>query len=104
MNAPRSLMNKVTPECHNMAKRVVTLNAISVFFALVGVILLIVALVYIYMPATEAADITRNKNVAGITNIFALLSVVVSLLIGIWQILVAGKIKECIDPNSSKSN
>lgn len=92
----RQLMLKITPECGAISKRIFTLNAISVVFALLAVILLIVALVYIYMPGTEA-ELTKNRSTAGVTAIFALLAIVVSLLISAWHLMISGKLKSCIE-------
>jgi hypothetical protein len=96
-SSTKQFMKKITPECETMAKRTMTLNSISVFFSIVAVILLIVALVYIYMPAEDATTMAKNKQVAGITSIFALLSVLVALVVSIWQIMISGKLKSCIE-------
>lgn len=97
-----SLKKLITPECQNMAKRSTMLNSVGVFFAIVTVILLIVALVYNYMPA-DGANIERNRKVAGTMMIISLFAVVIAALIGVWQIIVNGQLKKCIEnaPTSS---
>jgi hypothetical protein len=90
-----SVREKITPECKTFAKRTMTLNAISVIFGIIAIILLIVSLVYIYMPA-EGDDILKNRSTAGITAIFALLAILVTEVVAIWMLLVTGKLKECI--------
>lgn len=106
MNQSRTSVRKlITPECQNMAKRSTMLNSVGVFFAVVAVILLIIALVYNYMPADGAA-IERNRKIAGTMMIISLFAVVITALVGIWQIIVNGQLKKCIEnaPTSGPNN
>lgn len=92
----RSIKKLLTPQCEKMAKQSTMLNSIGVFFAIVTVVLLIIALVYNYMPA-EGAVIERNRKVAGTMMIISLFAVVITALVGIWQIIVNGQLKKCIE-------
>ena len=90
-----SLLKKITPECENFAKRSTTLNMVSIFFAIVTIILIIIALVYNYMPPTSIA---ADKAIAwvGTMNILALFTVLVTLMVGVWAVTVQNQLKKCI--------
>jgi uncharacterized membrane protein YcjF (UPF0283 family) len=92
----QSVFARITPECKDMAKRSTMLNAVGVFFAIVAVILIIVALVYNYMPA-EGDAIAKNRAIVGTMTIIALFAIVITALVGVWQILVNKKLKGCIE-------
>lgn len=98
----KQFMKKITPECETMTKRVVTLNTISIMATVIAVVLLIVALVYIYTPMTEE-NAAKNKSTAGVSAIFALLFTLVATVVSIWQVMIAGKLKGCIEkaPNTA---
>jgi hypothetical protein len=114
----RSLLKRITPECENFASRSTTINTISVLFALATVILLIIALVYNYMPTADepvvpsagnsaqqyAGKNTRKQNVAivGTLNIIALFTIAATLLIGFWSLAVQKQLKTCIDQSPSQ--
>jgi uncharacterized membrane protein YcjF (UPF0283 family) len=97
MSSTRGIMKKITPECENMAKRSTMLNTVGVFFAIVAVILIIVALVYNYMPTDDEVIRAKNIKTVGTMNIIALFAVVITSLVGIWQIMVNNKLKQCIN-------
>lgn len=102
-SSSKSFYSRVTPECPKFAKRSTMLNSIGVFFAIVSIILIIIALVYIYMDTTNADKIKQNKQISGGLIIATLFTVVVTALVGIWQIMVNKSLAECIQP-AEKSN
>lgn len=89
-------MQRVTPECGKMAKRSAMLNSVGVFFAVVSIILIIIALVYTYMEATDETKATKNRQIAGGLIIGTLFTVVITALVGIWHIMVNKALAACI--------
>jgi heme/copper-type cytochrome/quinol oxidase subunit 2 len=98
----KSLLQKLTPACANLAKRSTMLNSIGVFFAIVSIILIIIALVYTYMDAGgDEAKAKTNRQVAGGLIIATLFTVVVTALVGVWQIIVNKTLAKCITDGTS---
>lgn len=99
----KNFLGKITPECKNMAKRSTMLNSVGVFFAVVSIILIIIALVYIYMETTDEAKTKLNKQISGGLIIATLFTVVVTALVGIWQIMVNKSLANCIQTSEKSS-
>ena len=61
-------------------------------------ILLVAALIYLqwYNPQTNAANDDKNKNTKGLLIAAAIITLITSA-VGIWQIVVGGKLKKCIN-------
>lgn len=110
MSSPnKSFMQKWTkPECDKLdklAKRSTVLNSVGVFFAIISIILIIIALVYTYMDAgTDAEKALRNSQIAGGLIIATLFTVVVTALVGIWQIMVNKEMAKCLSAPAEKGN
>lgn len=104
----KSLMQKWTkPECDKLdklAKRSTILNSVGVFFAVVSIILIIIALVYTYMDSGGDSDkAKRNSQIAGGLIITTLFTVVITALVGIWQIMVNKEMGKCLQTQSEKA-
>lgn len=103
----KSFMQKWTkPECDKLdklAKRSTMLNSVGVFFAIVSIILIIIALVYTYMDSSgDATKAQKNSQIAGGLIIATLFTVVVTALVGIWQIMVNKEMGKCLQTQSEK--
>ena len=104
----KSFVQKWTkPECDKLdklAKRSTMLNSVGVFFAIVSLILIIIALVYNYMDTgADAAKATANAKIVGGLIIATLFTVVVTALVGIWQIVVNKEMGKCLQSSPEKS-
>jgi L-cystine uptake protein TcyP (sodium:dicarboxylate symporter family) len=104
----RSTFQKWTqPECDKLdklAKRSTMLNSVGVFFAIVSIILIIIALVYTYMDAgADLEKATKNSQIAGGLIIATLFTVVITALVGIWQIVVNKEMAKCVQTKSGQA-
>lgn len=100
----RSTFQKWTvPECDKLdklAKRSTMLNSVGVFFAVVSIILIIIALVYTYMETTDETKQATYTKIAGGLIIATLFTVVITALVGIWQIVVNKEMGKCLAPKT----
>lgn len=103
----KSFVQKWTkPECDKLdklAKRSTMLNSVGVFFAIVSIILIIIALVYNYMDTgTDTQKAATNAKIVGGLIIATLFTVVVTALVGIWQIMVNKEMGKCLQTPAEK--
>jgi len=98
-----TLLQRITPECKNMANRSSTLNMFTILFATIAIVLMIVALVYNYMPIKEGSGPTKEQKtkIIGWMNIVALILVVITAGIASWQITVNKAVQNCINSKNT---
>ena len=106
-SSTRSTFQKWTvPECDKLdklAKRSTILNSVGVFFAVISIILIIIALVYTYMDTTDVTKRETYNKIAGGLIIATLFTVVVTALVGIWQIVVNKEMAKCLQPKPTQA-
>lgn len=96
-NNKQSFFQKLTPACANLSKRSMMLNSIAAFFAVVSLILIIIALVYIYMdPGNSDEKAKQNRQIAGGLIIATLFTVAIKTLILAWNIMIHKTLGKCI--------
>lgn len=100
----KSFTQRLTPECNKMAKRSMLLNSVGVFFAIVSIILIIIALVYTYMETTDEEKARLNRQIAGGLIIATLFTVIITALVGIWNVMVNKGLQNCIGGDSKQQN
>ena len=98
----KGLLKKITPECENLAKRSTMLNVIGVTLVIIAVILMVVALIYNYMPSADEAEKEKKTRIIGAMNITALVFIVFTAFVGVWQIVINKKVQMCVTQPSQQ--
>jgi heme/copper-type cytochrome/quinol oxidase subunit 2 len=98
MSTLSNIKQRITPECDNFKDSIVLAGVIELIMVVVVFIILVAALIYIqwYTPATNAGTENQGKNTKGLLIAAAIITLITSA-IGIWQIVVGGKLKKCIN-------
>lgn len=98
MSTLSNIKQRITPECDNFKDSIVLAGVIELIMVIVIFILLVAALIYLqwYNPQTNAANDDKNKNTKGLLIAAAIITLITSA-VGIWQIVVGGKLKKCIN-------
>ena len=98
MSTLSNIKQRITPECENFKDSIVLAGVIELIMVIVIFILLVAALIYLqwYNPATNSANEDKSKTTKGIL-IAAAIITAITRAVGIWQIVVGGKLKKCIN-------
>lgn len=97
------IMSTLTPECKTMAKRLTTVNMVLLVVIVIAVVLMIIALVLNYQEPKDDTDKDKRTKQIGTLNIISLILVAGAAVIGVWHMMIAKKINECIGSEGSET-